>query len=124
MNYNLLKAEVKKSQSKVSFAHIVQLTTVKMNKGGTQGRPVNQFLNRVTKETKATIMLGNNYETSVNNRLKKTGSEETFKTEAMRGREWLEGFENLISVGNTENTKDRQYLRTYHNLAKTNTDTT
>ena len=121
---NNLKVEVESNISKVSFASIIQETSPRMNKTN------NPFFGKVTKRTTATIMLGNNYGNAVNNRINKNvqsgqsngeGTNVPFVAEAPKGREWLKGFENLILVGNTQNTQGKLYLRTYHNLAKSNT---
>ena len=117
MNIKQLKTIVDNTtNSGVTFASILQVTEPKMTKGGRAGKPVNPYFGRVTKKTKAVIMLGNNYGSAIENRSKKlTGETIEFDSEPMKGRHWLDGYTNLIA----ENDNSEQlYLRTYHNLSK------
>ena len=117
LNIKQLKAIVENTTSNgVTFASVVQVTEPKMNKGGRGQNPVNPYYGRVTKRTKSVIMLGNNYQRAVENRTKKvTGEPVEYEVSPMKGRHWLEGFEDLIEEA--DNGSGQQQLRTYDNMS-------
>ena len=117
INIKQLKAVVKNTtNSGCTFASIIQVTEPKLAKGGRAGKPLNPYFGRVLKRTKAVIMLGNSYGSAIENRSEKiTGEKHEYDVEPMKGRHWLEGYENIIAVKNDN--EDIKYLRTYHNMA-------
>lgn len=68
----------------------------------------NPYRGRVKKFTITPMQINYDYETAVNNRLKKLGEEPNFKADKLPFGSWLKGFENKIIVH-----KDEFYLRTY-----------
>jgi len=109
--------------NKVVFASILTVTDPKMNKGGRKDKETGQYPNplvdRVLKRTKTVVMLNNNYASAVSNRTEKVnGERESFVADGMSGREWVEGYENLISKAT--NGSDTLYLRTYYNMGNNN----
>ena len=115
--------------NKVQFASILTVTDPKMNKGGRKNKETGEYPNpmfnsdgtcRVMKRTKTVVMLNNNYASAVSNRTEKTsGERKEFDADGMSGREWVEGYENLISKAT--NGSDTLYLRTYFNMGNNNT---
>lgn len=101
---------------------------------------------RVLKRTKTVIMLNNDYAKACRNRFKKvqdfklkqgeiteaeynqaindyasqaTDTNGELKRTPMSGREWVEGYENLISKATKEG-EDTLYFRTYYNMGNNN----
>ena len=85
---------------------LVANTQPKMNKTN------NPYFGRVTKVTRLTnVAIGYSYENTIKNRLERAGSENTdFKSEAPKGRHWVEGYENILLQSNKDDTQ--YYLRT------------
>ena len=68
----------------------------------------NPYRGRVKKFTVTPMQINYDYETAVNNRLRKIGEEPNFKADKLPFGTWLQGFENKIITY-----KDELYLRTY-----------
>lgn len=85
---------------------LVAHTEPKMNKTN------NPYFGRVTKVTRLTnVAIGYSYENTINNRLERAGVENTdFKSEAPKGRHWVEGYENILLQSNKDS--EQYYIRT------------
>lgn len=68
----------------------------------------NPYRGRVKKFTITPMQIGYDYETAVNNRLRKEGKEANFTADKLPWGEWLNGMRNKVIAH-----KDMLYLRTY-----------
>ena len=84
------------------FVNVTAITDADMY---TKGNP---YRGRVKKFTITPMQFNYDYETAVNNRLKKQGKEPNFKADKLPWGKWLKDYENKIIIHN-----DELYLRTY-----------
>lgn len=85
---------------------LVAHTEPKMNKTN------NPYFGRVTKVTRLTnVAIGYSYENTIHNRLERFDIENAeFKSEAPKGRHWVQGYENILLQSNKDS--EQYYLRT------------
>ena len=111
LDYSNLKSNL---GSSALFASIIMDTDPKLLKGGRSGVAVNPLKdNDVRKISKSVVQLNRSYDKGVTNKVAKVTGElsKDWEVEPMKGRHWLEGYENLIAVSDKDDSV--KYLRTY-----------
>lgn len=96
INITILQPEHMSNAKKATFGYrVVTLTEPAMNKGGCNGVAPNTMLGRVHKlTTYYNMLLGNNYQNTVNSRRISEGKEANFVAQAQRGTHWFDAFFN------------------------------